>query len=98
MALQKSIEYPSGVKAAYHRLVYMELDLENRVGRLGFLSYLSKAARDAGKTPVANAPTYFAIGGADTLWPFDAASEEASMAEAYVALKALPDFSGAKNV
>jgi len=56
MAMQKPIEFPSGVVAEYHRILRANADFVSHPGKtlvtVEIGCYLNKEARDAGKQPV----------------------------------------------
>ncbi|MFN9029637.1 MAG: hypothetical protein ACK54C_02105 [Betaproteobacteria bacterium] len=67
MAMQKDIEFPSGVVATYHRILRASADFVSRPGytilyvEVG--CYLSKEAREAGKAPVTTEQRTIALQG-----------------------------------
>ena len=100
MALKKEIEYASGAKAEYHRIVYTEIDWENQKARVGFVSYINQVMRDAGKPPLLAAPNYFMLplSGSGPL-PFNTGDSLATMfATVYGEMKRLTEFAGAEDV
>lgn len=104
MALQATIEAPSGVESKYWRITSAHIDYAAESLRVEVSGYASKEAREAGKAPVDTRTVVLCNsvvedsgqrqqgagrGRVDRFIP------EPSRAAVYVALKALPDFANA---
>ena len=91
MALQKSIEAPSGATAIYHRIIENSIDWAERAATITMASYVDKTARDSGKTPLMYGR--YQWGGGD--FPYGTDEQENIRGITYAKLKTLPEWADA---
>ena len=92
MGLNKSIDTPYGVAAIYWRLVHFAMDFNAQKATCVMIGYKDKAARDEGKTPLANRQVE--VSGVD----FTGINENTSQrTQLYNLIKVLPEFEGATD-
>lgn len=98
MALSIDRKLPSGITVAYARLLKADVDFANLSACLTMGHYLSGEERQAGSKPVEVREFWFEGVDPEGLPPFPFTDEGGTRAQAYNALKALPEYEGAGDV